>query len=60
MWTSVNTFVSTANVILHCGAKVEFLDINFDGNIDVINLEKKLLFAKKIKKTSQSINCSPF
>ena len=55
VWTSVNTFVSTANVILHCGAKVEFLDINFDGNIDVINLEKKLLFAKKIKKLPKAL-----
>ena len=47
VWTSINTFVSTANVILHCGAKVEFLDINFDGNIDVSNLEKNLLMQKK-------------
>jgi UDP-4-amino-4,6-dideoxy-N-acetyl-beta-L-altrosamine transaminase len=55
VWTSINTFVSTANVILHCGAQVEFLDINFDGNIDVTNLEKKLINAEKIKKLPKAL-----
>ena len=55
VWTSINTFVSTANVIIHCGAKVEFLDINNDGNIDVQNLKKNLLIAEKKKKLPKAI-----
>lgn len=55
VWTSINTFVSTANVIIHCGAKVEFLDTNFDGNIDSLNLEEKLLIAKKKRKLPKAI-----
>ena len=42
VWTSANTFVSTANVIEHCGAKVDFIDINEDGNISIEYLKKKL------------------
>lgn len=55
VWTSINTFVSTANVIIHCGAKVEFLDINHDGNIDANNLKKNLLIAAKKKKLPKAI-----
>src|SRR3990167_3806823 len=28
LWTSPNTFVATANAALHCGAKVDFVDID--------------------------------
>ena len=28
LWTSPITFVSTANAALHCGAKVDFVDID--------------------------------
>ena len=55
VWTSINTFVSTANVVVHCGAKVEFLDINFDGNIEIKKLEKKLIKAKKSKKLPKAL-----
>ncbi len=55
VWTSINTFVSTANVVVHCGAKVEFLDINFDGNIEIKKLEKKLIIAKKSKKLPKAL-----
>ena len=27
-WTSPNTFVSTANCVIHCGAKIDFVDID--------------------------------
>ena len=47
VWTSSNTFVSTASSIIHCGAKVKFLDIDKTGNIDVKKLEKELNSSKK-------------
>ena len=55
VWTSINTFVSTANVAIHCGAKIEFLDTNFDGNISIKYLEKKLIKSKKINKLPKAI-----
>jgi UDP-4-amino-4,6-dideoxy-N-acetyl-beta-L-altrosamine transaminase len=55
VWTSINTFVSTANVAVHCGAKIEFLDTNFDGNISIEYLEKKLIKSKKINKLPKAI-----
>ena len=30
LWTSPNTFVASANSALHCGAKVDFVDIDPD------------------------------
>lgn len=51
IWTSSNTFVSTANCALLCGAKVDLVDIDLSTyNIDINKLEKKLILAKKIKK----------
>tara|TARA_X000000950_G_C13888736_1_gene649935 strand:- start:570 stop:1715 length:1146 start_codon:yes stop_codon:yes gene_type:complete len=51
IWTSSNTFVSTANCALLCGAKVDLVDINLSSyNIDINKLEKKLISAKKKKK----------
>ena len=36
LWTSPNTFVATTNAALHCGAKVDFIDIDPDTyNIDL-------------------------
>ncbi len=49
MLTTPNTFCSTANSALHCGAKVEFSDININtGNICLDNI-LKIINKKKIK-----------
>lgn len=46
--TTPLTFVSTANVIIHAGAKPIFADVNIDtGNIDPKEIEKKI--TKKTK-----------
>ena len=43
VWTTANSFVASANCVLHCGAKVDFVDINLrDYNICVDILEHKL------------------
>ena len=48
LWTTPNTFVGTSNCALHLGGKVDFVDIDYiDGNIDINDLNKKLLIAKK-------------
>jgi len=47
VWTSSNTFVSTASVIEHANAKVDLLDINQDGNLSIDYLKKKLEKTKK-------------
>ena len=48
VWTTPNSFVATANCIVHCGAKVDFVDINLDTyNICANLLEKKLKKTKK-------------
>jgi dTDP-4-amino-4,6-dideoxygalactose transaminase len=49
-WTTTNTYVATANAILHCGAKIDFVDIDLSTyNISVQELNKKLIAAKKNK-----------
>ena len=49
-WTTPNTFVSSANCIINCGAKVDFVDIDKDTfNIDIELLEKKLKKTNKKK-----------
>ena len=48
VWTTAISFVATSNCAIYCGAKVEFLDIELDYyNLDLNNLEKKLLITKK-------------
>ena len=48
IWTSSNTFVSTANCIEHVGAKTDFVDIDEDTyTIDPNRLEDKCKKAKK-------------
>jgi len=48
VWTSPNTFVSTSNSALHCGAKVDLVDIDIEtGNISIKSLKEKLLKAKQ-------------
>lgn len=48
VWTSPITYIATANAALHCGAKIDLVDINLDDyNISTELLEKKLIIAKK-------------
>lgn len=48
VWTSPNTFLSTANTALMCGAKIDFVDIcPKTYNMSVVALEDKLITAKK-------------
>ena len=43
LWTSPNTFVASANCGLHCGASVDFVDIDKETfNISIIDLKKKI------------------
>ena len=57
LWTVPNTFVASATCGLHCGAKVDFVDINEnDHNISVDELEKKLKIAKKKKNYLQLLS----
>jgi len=51
LWTVPNTFVASATCGLHCGAKIDFVDIDKNtNNISIYELEKKLKKAKKSKK----------
>jgi UDP-4-amino-4,6-dideoxy-N-acetyl-beta-L-altrosamine transaminase len=48
LWTPPNTFVASANCALYCGARPDFVDINFlTYNMDVDKLEAKLIEASK-------------
>ena len=48
VWTSPNTFLSTANAALMCGAKIDFVDIcPKTYNMSVSKLEEKLIVAEK-------------
>ena len=50
LWTSCNTFVSSATSGIHCGAKIGLIDIDLNtGNLSVLDLEKKLKIAKRKK-----------
>ncbi len=56
VWTSAISFVASANCAAYCGAEVNFLDISLDNfNVDVNELEKKLIIAKKKKKLPKII-----
>ncbi len=48
VWTSSNTFVSTASIIELANGNVDLLDINNDGNLSIDYLKKKLQQTKKI------------
>ncbi|MED7787538.1 UDP-4-amino-4,6-dideoxy-N-acetyl-beta-L-altrosamine transaminase [Francisella sp. 19X1-34] len=51
IWTSPNTFLSTANAAIMCGADVDFVDIcSKTYNMSINSLEQKLLEAKKTNK----------
>ena len=47
LWTSVTSFVASANCAIYCGAKVDFVDIDpHTLNVSIVELEKKLKKAK--------------
>ena len=47
VWTTSNTFVSTANAAILCGAKIDLIDIDKKNfNLDISQLEYKLKVAK--------------
>ena len=51
VWTCTNSFVASSNCALYCGAKVDLIDIDLKNfNINLIDLEKKLISAKKKNK----------
>ena len=51
VWTCTNSFVASASCALHCGAKIDLVDINSETyNLDVNSLSKKLKIARKKKK----------
>lgn len=51
LWTVPITFVASSNCALYCGAKIDFVDIDYNTlNINLHSLEKKLEIAKKQKK----------
>lgn len=51
LWTTPNTFVSSSNCALMCGAKIDFVDIDPKTyNICANKLESKLKIAKKKKR----------
>lgn len=54
LWTTPNTFIASASCGLHCGAKLNFVDIDINtNNICIKKLEEKLEKAKKLKKLPQ-------
>lgn len=47
VWTTPNTFVASANCVLYCGAKVDFVDIDLKTlNMSTDKLEEKLIEAR--------------
>ena len=51
VWTSTNSFASSANCAALCGAQVDFIDIDLDNyNISIEKLGKKLKLASQKKK----------
>lgn len=49
LWTTPNTFVASANCALHCGAEVDFVDIDPDSwNMSVHLLEKRLINGRTV------------
>ena len=61
VWTSPISFVASSNCALHCGANIDFVDIDLESyNISPIKLEEKLRQAEKIEITKSINTCSPF
>tara|TARA_A100001011_G_C14306817_1_gene843550 strand:+ start:2085 stop:3233 length:1149 start_codon:yes stop_codon:yes gene_type:complete len=60
-WATPNTYVASINCGLHCGAKLDFVDINLNNlNISVNDLEKKLKLAKKNNKLPKVLVITDF
>ena len=58
VWTSPNSFIASANCAEYCGAKVDFVDINFKtGNISTDCFEEKIKKVKKIINYQKSYLC---
>ena len=56
VWTTTITYIASINAALHCGAKIDLIDINLnDYNICLDGLRKKLINAKKNKKLPKAI-----
>lgn len=48
VWSTANTFVASTNCAIHCGAKVDFIDIDpKTNNMSLIDLKEKLKNTKK-------------
>lgn len=61
VWTSANTFVSSINCALHCGAKIDLIDINLKNyNLDIEKLSIKLKDAKKKRQATKNNYSSSF
>jgi UDP-4-amino-4,6-dideoxy-N-acetyl-beta-L-altrosamine transaminase len=56
VWTTPNTFVASANCALHCGANIDFVDIDpFTYNLSIDRLIEKLQLAKVSNKLPKVI-----
>jgi len=56
VWTTPNTFVASANCVIYCGAKVDFVDIDLKTlNMSTYKLEEKLIEAKHKNKLPKII-----
>lgn len=56
VWTSTNTFVASANCAIHCGAKIDFIDIDPQTfNISIKHLSDKLEKSKRLNRTPKVI-----
>jgi len=56
VWTSANSFASSANCAALCGAKLDFIDIDLNNyNLSIKNLEQKLKIASKRNKLPKII-----
>ena len=51
VWTSPNTFVASANCAIHCGANIDFVDIDSRTyNMSIDHLLEKLKISKRLNK----------
>ena len=57
VWIPTNTYAATANAAIHCGCKIDFIDIDIlTYNISIHGLKKKLeIFKKKKLKLPKAI-----
>jgi len=56
VWTSPNTFVSSSNCVLYCGAKIDFVDIDAQTyNLSIKKLQEKLESASKTGRLPKAV-----